>query len=64
MVAHTFNPSTRRWRQEDLCEFKASALYRESSRTVAAAQRNPDSKIRKKDREKKSDTMSHLLSER
>jgi hypothetical protein len=36
------NPSIpRRQRQVDLCEFKASLVYRVSSRTVKATQRNP-----------------------
>ncbi|EGW07661.1 hypothetical protein I79_013644 [Cricetulus griseus] len=40
-MVHTFNPSTRgRQRQEDLCEFKASLVYRASSRTARATQRN------------------------
>jgi hypothetical protein len=42
LVAHAFNPST--WEVEagewNLCEFKASLLYRASSRTASATQRN------------------------
>jgi hypothetical protein len=34
----------RRQRQADLCEFKASLIYRASSRTGRATQRNPMSK--------------------
>jgi hypothetical protein len=30
-----------RWRQEDLCEFLASLVYRVSSRIARATQRNP-----------------------
>ena len=41
VVAHTFNPSTGRQRQVDLCEFKASLVYLESSRTARTIQRNP-----------------------
>lgn len=41
VVAHTFNPSTRRQRQADLHEFKASLVYRAISRTAGATQRNP-----------------------
>jgi hypothetical protein len=32
-------------RQADLCEFKASLVYRVSSRTARATQRNPVSKM-------------------
>lgn len=38
MVAYTFNPSTL---EADLCDFKARMIYRVSSRTVRAMQRNP-----------------------
>jgi hypothetical protein len=39
VVAHAFNPNTRK--QADLCEFEASLLYRaSSSRAVAVIQRN------------------------
>ena len=48
MVAHAFNSSTRRERQVDLCEFKASLVYRASSRTARATQRNPLSKYQRK----------------
>ena len=46
MVADAFNPSTHLGgRQEDLCEFKASLVYRVSSRIGSkATQRNPVSK--------------------
>ena len=37
VVAHAFNPST--WEAE--AEFKASLVYRVSSRTARATQRNP-----------------------
>lgn len=40
VVAHTFNPSIGRHRQVDLCEFKASLIYRASSRIARATQRN------------------------
>ena len=36
MVGHAFNPSIGRQRQEDLCEFEASLVYRASSRTARA----------------------------
>jgi hypothetical protein len=34
-------PALGRQRQEDLCEFEASLVYRVSSRTARATQRNP-----------------------
>ena len=47
MVAHAFNPST--WEAEaGGSEFEASLVYRVSSRTARATQRNPVSKNRKK----------------
>jgi hypothetical protein len=39
MVAHAFNPST--WEAEAGSEFEASLVYRVSSRTARATQRNP-----------------------
>jgi hypothetical protein len=46
MLAHTFNPSTGRGRW--ICEFKASLVYKVSSRTARAIQRNPVLKNQKK----------------
>jgi hypothetical protein len=50
MVAHAFNPST--WEAEAggflSSEFEASLVYRVSSRTARAIQRNPVSKKQKK----------------
>ena len=49
MVVHTFNPST--WEAETgrfLSEFKASLVYKVSSRTARAIQRNPVLKKKKK----------------
>jgi hypothetical protein len=43
VVAHTFNPST--WEAE---EFEASLVYKVSSRTARAIQKNPVSKSKKK----------------
>jgi hypothetical protein len=40
MVVHAFNPSTR-GRDRRISEFKASLVYRVSSRTARATQRNP-----------------------
>ena len=41
-------PALRRLKQVDLCEFKASLVYRVSSRTARAIQRNPVSKKNQK----------------
>jgi hypothetical protein len=43
VVAHAFNPS-RGWR---ISEFEASLVYKVSSRTAKATQRNPDFKKQK-----------------
>ena len=37
--AHTFNPNTQT--EAELCEFEVSQVYRVSSRTARATQRNP-----------------------
>jgi hypothetical protein len=42
VVVHTFNPSRGRGRR--ISEFKASLVYKVSSRTARATQRNPVSK--------------------
>ena len=46
--AHLEIPTLGRQRQVDLCEFKASLIYRASSRTGRATQRNPASKSQNK----------------
>jgi hypothetical protein len=48
MVAHAFNPST--WEAETgrISEFEASLVYKVSSRTARATQRNPVSKNKQK----------------
>jgi hypothetical protein len=43
----TLIPAFRRQRPSDLCEFGANLVYRVSSRTVKATQRNPVSKPNK-----------------
>jgi hypothetical protein len=43
-MAHAFNPSRGRW----ISEFEASLVYKVSSRTARATQRNPVSKNQKK----------------
>jgi hypothetical protein len=40
-LAHTLVPALKRQRQASLCEFKASLLYRNSSKTARATQWNP-----------------------
>jgi hypothetical protein len=44
MVPPPLIPALRRQRQADHCEFKASLVYRVSSRTTRTTQRNPVSK--------------------
>lgn len=44
MAVHAFIPRLKRQRQVNLCEFKASMLYRASSRIAGATQRNHISK--------------------
>jgi hypothetical protein len=41
-------PALNRQRQADLCDFEASLVYRASSRTAKATERNPVSKIKTK----------------
>jgi hypothetical protein len=51
-MVHTFNPST--WESEaGKFEFKARLVYRVSSRTARATQKNPVSKNQKKKTKKK-----------
>ena len=40
MVAHTVDLSTQKQRQADLCQLEASLVYRTSSRTAKATQKN------------------------
>jgi hypothetical protein len=40
MVVHTFNPSTQGGRGRRISEFKASLIYKVSSRTARATERN------------------------
>jgi hypothetical protein len=42
----------RRQRQKNICKFEASLVYRESSRTAKATERNPDLKNQKRERER------------
>jgi hypothetical protein len=48
MVAHAFNPSTQEAEAGGFLEFEASLVYRVSSRTARAIQRNPVLKKKKK----------------
>jgi hypothetical protein len=41
MVEYSFIPAVGRKREVDLCEFKASLVYRASSRAARDTQRNP-----------------------
>ena len=53
LVAHTLNPNTWGQTQADLYEFEASLVYRVSSRTARATQRNPVSKNKNKTKNQK-----------
>ena len=53
MVAHAFNPSTREAEAGGSLEFEASLVYKVSSRTARAIQRNPVSKNQKKKKKEK-----------
>jgi hypothetical protein len=46
VVAHAFNPSTREAEAGNISEFEASLVYKVSSRTARAIQKNPVSKIK------------------
>ena len=46
-------PALRRQRQMDLCQFKASLIYRVSSRTARAIQRSPVLKKKKYEKKRK-----------
>jgi hypothetical protein len=52
VVAHAFNPSTRE-AEAGRSEFEASLVYKVSSRTARAVQRNPASKKTKNKQTKK-----------
>jgi hypothetical protein len=53
VVAHAFNPSTWEADAGEFLEFEASLIYRVSSRTARATQRNP---VLKKPKNKKNKT--------
>jgi hypothetical protein len=48
VVVHAFNPSTWEAEARQISEFKASLVYKVSSRTARAIQRNPVSKTKQK----------------
>ena len=50
-MAHAFSPSTREAEASKISEFEASLVYRVSSRTARATQRNPVSKENKSHRD-------------
>jgi hypothetical protein len=59
MAAHAFNPSTWETKMGELPEFEASLVYRVSSKTARATQRNPVSKTTTK--QNQSNAISVLL---
>jgi hypothetical protein len=53
VVAHAFNPSTREAEAGGFLSKRASLVYRVSSRTARATQRNPVSENQKEKKERK-----------
>jgi hypothetical protein len=53
-------PALRRQRQADLCEFEASLVYRVSSRTGRATQRNPVCKNKNKNQNNSSNNKTYM----
>jgi hypothetical protein len=60
-MAHTFNPSTGEGRGRWISEFEASLVYRVSSRTARATQRNPVLKNKTKQNKTKQNKTSFLV---
>ena len=58
MVAHACNPSTLGGRGRQISEFEASLVYRVSSRTARAIQRNP---VSKKQKQKEKSEIIYIL---
>jgi hypothetical protein len=58
VVAHALIPALRRQKQADLCKFETSLIYKESSRTARATQRNPVSKQNKNKNKNKQKTLT------
>jgi hypothetical protein len=61
VVAHVFNPSTREAEAGRISEFEASLVYKVSSRTARAIQRNPVSKNKTKPKNKNKQTKKNFL---
>jgi hypothetical protein len=61
MVVHAFNPSTWEAKSRQISEFKASLVYKVSSRTARATQRNPVLKNQKKKKKGLSIIMPNLF---
>jgi hypothetical protein len=58
---HTLlDPELRRQRQVDLCELKASLIYKESSRTARAMQRDAVSKKKKRRRRRRRKYLKYI----
>ena len=57
-MAHTCNPSTLRGRGKRISEFEASLVYKGSSGTARATQRNPVSGKKKRKEKKKESKLS------
>jgi hypothetical protein len=53
MLAHAFNPSTQEAEAGRFSEFEASPVYKVSSRTARAIQRNPVLKNQRKKKKRK-----------
>ena len=64
MVAHTFDPSTWEAEGDGSLDFKANLVYRVSSRTAMATQRNPVSKNPKREREIRGSSSQRTLTSR
>jgi hypothetical protein len=58
VVAHTFNPSTPEVKAGGYLEFETNLVYKVSSRTARATQRNPVSKNKKKQKQKQTNKKS------
>jgi hypothetical protein len=62
VVAHAFNPSTREAEAGGYLEFEASLVYRVSSKTARATQKNPVSKNKNKNKKKKKKRSASVFS--
>jgi hypothetical protein len=64
MVVHAFNPSSQEGRSRQISEFEASLVYKVSSRTARATQRNPVSKKTKQNKTKQNKTNKQTKTKR